>query len=96
MEWKKEEAEIIAGFLAANWSGFSQAAEEVMTVSAGHRLAEKWGQIPDLKLPTSPLPSPPLPSPPKNPQNRKDVASCVQLDLELLFDSRNLLENEGT
>jgi hypothetical protein len=43
MELNKEEAEIIAGFLAANWSAFSQAAEEVMSVCALHRLAEKLG-----------------------------------------------------
>jgi hypothetical protein len=43
MELNKEEAEIIAGFLAANWSAFSQVAEDVMTVSALHRLAEKLG-----------------------------------------------------
>ena len=43
MELNKEEAEIIAGFLAANWSAFSQAAVEVMTASALHRLAEKLG-----------------------------------------------------
>lgn len=43
MELNKEEAEIIAGFLAANWSAFSQVAEDVMTVSAIHRLAEKLG-----------------------------------------------------
>lgn len=43
MELNKEEAEIIAGFLATNWSAFSQAAEDVMTVSALHRLAEKLG-----------------------------------------------------
>ncbi|MCM2447624.1 hypothetical protein HGO41_20935 [Rahnella sp. CG8] len=43
MELNKEEAEIIAGFLAANWSAFSQVAEEVMGICALHRLAEKLG-----------------------------------------------------
>ena len=41
MELNKEEAEMVAGFIAANWSAFSQAAEEVMSVCALHRLAEK-------------------------------------------------------
>lgn len=43
MELNKEEAEIVAGFLATNWSAFSHVAEEVMTASALHRLAEKLG-----------------------------------------------------
>lgn len=43
MELNQEEAEIVAGFIAANWAAFSQAAEEVMSVCALHRLAEKLG-----------------------------------------------------
>lgn len=43
MELNQEEAEIVAGFIAANWAAFSQAAEDVMSVCALHRLAEKLG-----------------------------------------------------
>ncbi len=43
MQLNQEEAEMIAGFIAANWAAFSQVAEDVMTVSALHRLAEKLG-----------------------------------------------------
>ena len=43
MELNQEEAEIIAGFIAANWAAFSQAAEGVISVCALHRLAEKLG-----------------------------------------------------
>lgn len=43
MELNKEEAEMIAGFIAANWAAFSQSAEDVMSVCALHRLAEKLG-----------------------------------------------------
>ena len=43
MDLNQEEAEIVAGFIAANWAAFSQAAEEVMSVCALHRLAEKLG-----------------------------------------------------
>lgn len=43
MELNQEEAEMLAGFIAANWAAFSQAAEGVMSVCALHRLAEKLG-----------------------------------------------------
>ena len=43
MELNQEEAEMVAGFIAANWAAFSQAAEEVMSVCALHRLAKKLG-----------------------------------------------------
>ena len=43
MELNQEEAEMVAGFITANWAAFSQAAEEVMSVCALHRLAEKLG-----------------------------------------------------
>ncbi|MFS7250279.1 hypothetical protein AB6869_14900 [Rahnella rivi] len=43
MDLNQEEAEMVAGFIAANWAAFSQAAEEVMSVCALHRLAEKLG-----------------------------------------------------
>ncbi|MBU9832491.1 hypothetical protein J1779_21445 [Rahnella sp. FC061912-K] len=43
MVLNQEEAEIVAGFIAANWAAFSQAAEGVMSVYALHRLAEKLG-----------------------------------------------------
>ncbi|MFF6012237.1 MULTISPECIES: hypothetical protein [unclassified Rahnella] len=43
MELNQEEAEIVAGFIAANWAAFSQAAEGVISVCALHRLAEKLG-----------------------------------------------------
>jgi hypothetical protein len=43
MELNQEEAEMVAGYIAANWAAFSQAAEEVMSVCALHRLAEKLG-----------------------------------------------------
>ena len=43
MELNQEEVEIVAGFIAANWAAFSQAAEGVISVCALHRLAEKLG-----------------------------------------------------
>ena len=43
MDLNQEEAEIVAGFIAANWAAFSQAAEGVISVCALHRLAEKLG-----------------------------------------------------
>lgn len=43
MELTQQETEIIAGFLAENWAAFSQSAEEVISVCALHRLAEKLG-----------------------------------------------------
>lgn len=41
MELNKEEAELIAGYLAANWEGFQAYAEDAISVCAIHRLAEK-------------------------------------------------------
>lgn len=43
MELNQEEAEMVAGFIAANWAAFSQAAEGVISICALHRLAEKLG-----------------------------------------------------
>ena len=43
MELNQEETEMVAGFIAANWAAFSQAAEGVISVCALHRLAEKLG-----------------------------------------------------
>lgn len=43
MELTKEEAELIAGFIANHWPEFAAGAEEVISICALHRLAEKLG-----------------------------------------------------
>ncbi|WP_189388909.1 hypothetical protein [Buttiauxella sp. B2] len=43
MTLTKEEAELISGFIAAHWPEFAADAEEVISICALHRLAEKLG-----------------------------------------------------
>lgn len=43
MELTKEEVELIAGFIGQHWQEFVASVEDVTTVTALHRLAEKLG-----------------------------------------------------
>lgn len=43
MELSKEEAELIAGFMGEHWQEFAASVEDVISVCALHRLAEKLG-----------------------------------------------------
>lgn len=43
MELSKEEAELLAWFIGLHWIEFSERAEEMVSVCALHRLAEKLG-----------------------------------------------------
>ena len=43
MELSKEEAELIAGFIGAHWQEFAASVEDVISIYALHRLAEKLG-----------------------------------------------------
>jgi len=43
MELSQEESEVVAWFLSQHWSEFSEIAEEYLSASAVHRLAEKLG-----------------------------------------------------
>ncbi len=43
MELSKEEAELIAGFIGEHWQEFVESVEDVTTITALHRLAEKLG-----------------------------------------------------
>lgn len=43
MELSKEEVELLAWFVGTHWAEFSEGAQEIVSPSALHRLAEKLG-----------------------------------------------------
>ena len=43
MELSQEESEVVAWFLSQHWTDFAEVAEECLSASAVHRLAEKLG-----------------------------------------------------
>lgn len=43
MELSEEESEVVAWFLSQHWPEFAEVAEECLSASAVHRLAEKLG-----------------------------------------------------
>lgn len=45
MEFSKEEAELIAGFIGEHWQEFAESVEDVISICALHRLAEKLGLV---------------------------------------------------
>jgi predicted DsbA family dithiol-disulfide isomerase len=43
MKFSEQELELLAWFIAKHWNDFFREAEEVVSISALHRLAEKLG-----------------------------------------------------
>ncbi|WP_337013401.1 hypothetical protein [Pantoea sp. AS142] len=43
MEFTNEEREVIAWFIGGHWQDFASGAEELISITALHRLAEKLG-----------------------------------------------------